>query len=56
MCNDELLRRRLIKRQIEEYTEGDDDEEEEEGEEVAMNVDKDESLRMDSQDLLSSDY
>ena len=27
-----------------------------EGEEVAMNVDKDESLRVDSQDLLSNDY
>jgi hypothetical protein len=39
----------------EEDTEGDSDEEEEEGE-VTTEVDDDESLRIDSQDLSSSDY
>ena len=39
----------------EEDTEGDDGEEGEE-EEVATEVDEDESVRTDSQDLLSSDY
>ena len=37
----------------EEDTEGDDDDEEDE---VATEVDEDDSLRIDSQDLLSSDY
>lgn len=40
----------------EEDTEGDDGEDEEDEEEVATEVDEDESLRIDSQDLLSSDY
>ena len=44
----------------EEDTEGDDDdeeeEEEEEEEEIITEADEDESLRIDSQDLLSSDY
>jgi len=39
----------------EEDTEGDDDEEDDD-EDVATEVDEDESLRIDSQDLLSSDY
>lgn len=37
-------------------TEGDDGEEEEDDEEVVTEVDEDDSLRVDSQDLLSSDY
>lgn len=40
----------------EEDTEGDDDDEEEQEEELATEVDEDESSRIDSQDLLSSDY
>jgi len=40
----------------EEDTEGDDDGEEEDEEEVATEVDEEDSLRIDGQDLLGSDY